>query len=57
MPCLSRRTAKPTTAAICPVSLEETQRLFYIASHLNLDGTSLEDWKLRLATATAELSP
>jgi len=34
-----------------------TQRLFYIASHLKLDGTPLEDWKLRLATARAKVSP
>ena len=33
-----------------------TQRLFYIASHLRLDGTPLEDWKLKLATTTAEVS-
>lgn len=34
-----------------------TQRLFYIASRLRLDGTPLEDWKLQLATATAAVSP
>ena len=33
-----------------------TQRLYHIASHLNLDGTLLEDWKLRLASATAKPS-
>lgn len=33
-----------------------TQRLYYIASHLNLDGTLLEDWKLRLASVTAKPS-
>jgi mono/diheme cytochrome c family protein len=34
-----------------------TQRLFHIASRLQLDGTLLEDWKLELATATAAVSP
>ena len=34
-----------------------TQRLFYIASHLNLDETPLRDWKLKLATTTAEVTP
>lgn len=33
-----------------------TQRLYYIASHLNLDGTLLEDWKLRLASASSKPS-
>ncbi len=28
-----------------------TQRLYYLSSHLNLDGTAIEDWKLPLVSA------
>lgn len=31
-----------------------TQRLYYIASHLNTQGTAIEDWKLRLVSKHAE---
>jgi hypothetical protein len=32
-----------------------TQRLYYLASHLNLQGTNITDWKLRLSSASAKL--
>lgn len=32
---------------------EATKRLFYLTSNLNLRGTPLEGWKIRIATATA----
>jgi hypothetical protein len=31
----------------------ETDRLFYITSHLDLSGTAMENWKLPLVSATA----
>jgi hypothetical protein len=33
----------------------ETQRLAYLTSHLNLDGSPLEGWKLPLVTVTRGL--
>ena len=32
-----------------------TQRFYYLASHLDLEGTPLEDWKLEIASATRRL--
>jgi hypothetical protein len=34
---------------------EATRRLYYLASHLNLAGTAIENWKLPLVTATANV--
>ncbi len=34
-----------------------TQRLYYMASRLNLTGTPMENWKLKLVTATSSLAP
>jgi hypothetical protein len=31
-----------------------TQRLYYLTSHLNLDGTPMENWKLPLVSVTAK---
>ena len=31
---------------------EATKRLYYLTSHLNLNGTAMENWKLRLVSAT-----
>ncbi|MDO3381716.1 hypothetical protein [Gilvimarinus algae] len=36
---------------------EATRRLHYLASHLNLEGTPLKQWKFRLHSAKATLSP
>jgi len=33
----------------------ETERLAYLASHLNLDGSPLEGWKLQIVTVTRRL--
>ncbi len=33
----------------------ETDRLYYVASHLNLEGTPLQGWKLPLVQASAEV--
>lgn len=33
-----------------------TQRLFYIASHLNLEGTPMQDWKLKLVSDSKPLN-
>jgi hypothetical protein len=33
----------------------ETERLAYLTSHLNLDGSPLEGWKLPIATLTRRL--
>ena len=41
--------AAPTGAA--------TQRLYYLASHLKLEGTPAENWKLKIASATATTTP
>ena len=32
-----------------------TRRLYYLASRLNLDGTPMEDWKLKLVSAEQKL--
>lgn len=34
---------------------EATKRLYYLASHLNLQGTAMENWKLPLVSATAKV--
>lgn len=34
-----------------------TQRLYYLASRLQTEGTLIEDWKLETASATAQLQP
>ena len=31
----------------------ETDRLYFLMSHLDLGGTAIQDWKLPLVTATA----
>ena len=33
-----------------PNNTRATRRLYYMASHLNLDGTQMNDWKLRIAS-------
>ncbi|MCO7225393.1 hypothetical protein [Pleionea sp. CnH1-48] len=34
-----------------------TQRLYYLTSHLDLSGTPMENWKLKLVSKTAALTP
>jgi hypothetical protein len=34
----------------------ETDRLYYITSHLDLSGTAFENWKLPLVTSTATVN-
>lgn len=34
----------------CTSGSEDTQRLYFLAGHLNLKGTQAEDWKLQLVT-------
>ena len=34
----------------------DTQRLYYIASHLNTKNTAIEDWKLPLVSASASVA-
>jgi hypothetical protein len=34
-----------------------TQRLYFLASHLKLDGTAAEDWKMKIASARATTTP
>lgn len=33
-----------------PDKTRATRRLYYMASHLNLDGTPMQDWKLLLVS-------
>jgi hypothetical protein len=37
----------------CTAEGADPERLYYLAGHLNLEGTPAEDWKLRLASAEA----
>ena len=34
-----------------------TKRLYYLASHLDLQGTPMQDWKLRLVSQEAKIAP
>ena len=34
----------------CTSNSEDTQRLYYLAGHLNLEGTAAEDWKLKVVS-------
>ena len=34
----------------CTSRSEDTQRLYFLAGHLNLKGTQAEDWKLQVVT-------
>jgi hypothetical protein len=40
----------------CTAKGADTERLYYLAGHLNLAGTPAEGWKLRLVTATATVA-
>jgi hypothetical protein len=35
----------------CTSKSDDTQRLYFLASHLNLDGTEAEDWKLEVVAS------
>ena len=34
----------------CTSTSEDTQRLYFLTGHLNLEGTEAEDWKLEVVT-------